>query len=159
MKSFALEVLRKSGARFSIRHVEQLAWKVIKGTRPELVKHGPLRLSLAWVTDKEIRKVNALYRGKNEATDVLSFSFVERNRPAQDGCIGELLISTETLKRQAKEQKHSMLVEADVLLVHGVLHILGHDHERPQQLAAMLKLEKKYLGDKAGLIARSLVET
>lgn len=85
--------------------MEQLAWKVIKGARPELVKHGPLRLSLAWVTDKEIRKVNALYRGKNEATDVLSFSFVERNRPAQDGCLGELLISTETLKRQAKEQK------------------------------------------------------
>jgi len=159
MKSFSLEVLRKSGARFSVRHLEQLAWKVIKGTRPELTKCGPLRLSLAWVTDREIRKVNALYRGKNEATDVLSFSFIERNRPATDGCIGELLISTETLKRQAKAQKHRIQIEADVLLVHGVLHILGHDHERPAQLAAMLKLEKKHLGDKAGLIARSLAES
>lgn len=159
MKPFALEVLRKSGARFSVRHLEQLAWKVIKGARPELPRYRPRRLSLAWVTDRQIRKVNALYRGKNEATDVLSFSFIERGRPAQDGCLGELLISTETLKRQAKEQKHRIQVEADILLVHGILHILGHDHERAHELAAMLKLEKKYLGDKAGLIARSLVET
>ncbi len=153
--ALSLDITRRSRVPFPAARFQLLARRVIKTVRPTLAKEH-LSLSLAWVSDAQIRKINATYRGKDSATDVLSFSFLERGRLPIDGGLGELIISVDTLKRQAKEQGHTQTVEADVLFVHGLLHILGFDHERKADLKKMLAWEKVFLGDKAGLISRSL---
>jgi probable rRNA maturation factor len=99
--------------------------------------------------------LNEAYRGKRYATDVLSFSappiFVQK------GHLGELVLCFSVLQRQARERGHRPEVELEVLLVHGVLHLLGMDHERGgKQAQNMAKLEKKLLQqDLSGLIARN----
>lgn len=153
--ALSLDITRRSRVPFPAASFQQLAARVIKTVRPSLAKEH-LFLSLAWVNDASIRKINARYRGKDMPTDVLSFSFLERGRLPIDGGLGELIISVDTLKRQAKEQGHAQALEAKVLFVHGLLHILGFDHERNTDLKKMLAWEKVFLGDKAGLIARSL---
>lgn len=72
--------------------------------------------------DREMRRVNSTYRGKDKATDVLSF-------PGDEGHLGDVLISVPTARRQAGEQGHAPERELKVLLLHGVLHCLGYDHE------------------------------
>ncbi len=112
-------------------------------------------LALAFVSDKEIQALNKQYRQKDAPTDVLSFSYLEDQ---DDETIGELIISLETAERQAKEQKHALEQEVQVLFVHGLLHILGYDHEEAEDLQEMRQLEQKVLGDKSGLIGRTVVE-
>jgi probable rRNA maturation factor len=99
--------------------------------------------------------LNRRYRGKAYPTDVLSFSAPEPFRRA--GHLGDLVICLPTLKRQAREQCHAPERELQVLLVHGVLHLLGFDHELgPKQAALMQRWEARLLDRPAsGLIARS----
>ena len=78
--------------------------------------------------DKEIKALNKQFRGKNKATDVLSFE-------AGEGAfaipvLGDIVISIETARRQAKAASHGLLEELTVLFVHGILHLLGYDHEK-----------------------------
>ena len=133
---------------------EQLAAvdpKAVLPTRQTLLKH--LRASQAAVglkgevavlltTDDGIRGLNRRFRKKNKATDVLSF-------PADgDGMAGDLAISLETAARQAAEQGHALGVELRVLILHGLLHLKGMDHEsddgamarREARLRTQLKL-------------------
>lgn len=81
------------------------------------------------VSDREIQEYNLQRRGKNKATDVLSFPIAE-NLPVPHKILGEVIISTETLERQAREIGHSSKDEFYRLVVHGILHLLGYDHER-----------------------------
>ncbi len=91
-----------------------------------------------------IQKLNQTYRGKSGPTDVLSF-------PAPDpfpalGVLGELVIGLPVLKAQARRLGHSASAELDVLLVHGLLHLLGLDHEKGEREAReMAKWEVKLL--------------
>lgn len=83
--------------------------------------------------DKEIKGLNKQFRGKNKATDVLSFE-------AGEGAfaipvLGDIVISVETARKQAKEEDHSLLEELTVLFVHGLLHLCGYDHERNEEEA------------------------
>lgn len=88
--------------------------------------------------------LNKNYRGKNYPTDVLSFPVPEPF--ARMGILGELVICLPVLKAQAVEQKHSASLELDILLVHGVLHLLGFDHELgPKQAREMASWEAKLL--------------
>lgn len=150
-----LEVTRRVRVRFPARHFRKLSRRVLTEIRPDLLSQSPI-LSLVWVSDAEIKRINGIYRGKPKPTDVLSFSFLNGKRLGSDNMLGELMISLETLKRQARQAGHTMATEADVLFVHGLLHILGFDHERPADLKKMLACERRFLGDKAGLISRSL---
>ena len=105
-------------------------------------------------------QLNHHYRGKDYATDVLSFTAPE---PFQRlGQLGELVICLPTLRKQAKEQGHPVGHELEVLLVHGVLHLLGLDHELgPKEAALMARWEEKILRglsrstQRRGLIRRS----
>jgi rRNA maturation RNase YbeY len=107
-------------------------------------------LSLSLVTDKSIRVLNRQWRKKDKATDVLSFPLLEvaeLRRASGAVELGDIVISLDAAKRQAAEQGHSLLDELDLLLVHGLLHLLGFDHElSPAEAARMRKLEKKILG-------------
>jgi rRNA maturation RNase YbeY len=89
-------------------------------------------LSLALVDDDEMQRLNRDYRGKDRPTDVLAFaqrddevSVVETH-----GLLGDVVIAVPTAERQAQERGHTLEHELTELLVHGILHLLGYDHER-----------------------------
>ena len=115
-------------------------------------------VSVVIADDEVVRELNLLHRGLDENTDVLSFSFThegeyygeeERGRhdpdfdfvlpPSEndDTSLGEIIISYPQTYRQAKQASHPAERELAVLLVHGVLHLLGYDHEEPGDEAAM----------------------
>jgi probable rRNA maturation factor len=77
-------------------------------------------LSIAFVNNATMRGLNRKFRGKNKTTDVLTF-------PGENSC--EIVISVDRAKRQAQNEKHSIATELRYLLLHGILHGLGYDHE------------------------------
>ena len=110
-----------------------------------------------------MRRLNRGYRKKDYATDVLSFPAPAIFR-REGGVLGELVLCTAVLKQQAREQGHSPARELDVLIVHGILHLLDFDHERgPKAAAEMARWEARLLGPvkssklpaSQGLIARA----
>ena len=90
-------------------------------------------------TDLELRELNRSFRGKDKATDVLSF-------PSEGSYLGDLAISVQTARRQAKEFQVSLQEELIRLIIHGILHLHGYDHEAvsKSEAAKMRRLEKKY---------------
>lgn len=101
-------------------------------------------LNVVFVNDQYIQALNKSYRNKDRPTDVLSFSY-------DDGdLVGEVYISVETAEKQAKDHNHSLLDELIKLIVHGILHIHGHDHEKDDEYKKMFAIEKRVLGKIAG---------
>jgi probable rRNA maturation factor len=117
------------------------------------------------VDDREIKRLNLLYRGKDRATDVLSFpwnaqprqgSTRPRSKPARPGhanrsaqervalefknFLGDIVISVDTAKRNARQEGHSTLNEIRWLILHGLLHLLGYNHECDQGEMTRLEL-------------------
>jgi probable rRNA maturation factor len=108
-------------------------------------------VSVLLTGDAAIRMLNRKYRRKDKATDVLSFPAAE----TAEGVAGDLVISLETALMQAEERGHTLEMEIKVLLLHGLLHLAGYDHEadngRMHRKEARLRRE---LGLTAGLIER-----
>jgi len=104
-------------------------------------------LSLTLVGDDAIRKLNREHRGKDKATDVLSFPLYDASAPAPIGLperlLGDVVISVETARRQAAEYGAPLENEIHRLLIHGLLHVLGHDHEKRAERAAMEAEERR----------------
>ena len=105
-------------------------------------------LNVVFVNDKYIRALNKAYRSKDKPTDVLSFIY-DYDRD-EEGIIGEVYISVETAKRQAKDHKHPLSDELTKLVIHGILHVHGYDHEKDEDYEKMYKVEKGVLGKLAG---------
>ena len=82
---------------------------------------------IAFVSDRKMRELNGTFRGKNLTTDVLSFPF-EADEFDQD-MLGDIAISLEQAARQAKENNLTFLTEIKQLILHGILHLCGYDHE------------------------------
>jgi probable rRNA maturation factor len=114
-------------------------------------------ISLVITGQEQIQELNRKYRGKDRPTDVLSFAMTgqkEEEEPAAfidppDGQLhlGEVIISYPQAEIQAREQGHSIRKEMAILIVHGVLHILGYDHEKPEMKPAMEAREKAILAE------------
>jgi len=86
-------------------------------------------VSISLVSDEEMRELNKKYREKDSPTDVLSFPTVGTPPPKGIFPMGDIVISTETAERQATENAHSLERELTFLTIHGILHLLGLDHE------------------------------
>ena len=84
------------------------------------------QVTVLLTTDAAIARLNGEFRGKKKATDVLSFPAAGVGAA---GMAGDLAVSVETARRQAAEQGHSLAVEIKVLVLHGLLHLAGFDHE------------------------------
>ena len=106
-------------------------------------------MTVAIVPDARIRALNRRYRGKAGATDVLSF-------PADEpGVLGDVLIAAGVARRQAREAGHSLQTEIRVLALHGLLHLLGYDHEHDDgQMARLERRLRRRGGLREGLIER-----
>jgi probable rRNA maturation factor len=104
-------------------------------------------LSVALVDDEEMAHLNQQYRGASGATDVLSFGCDDPCPTPGDEPItlGDVVIAPAVAERQASELGHSIEHELDVLLVHGVLHLLGYDHEAEGDAGAMAAREAALL--------------
>jgi len=101
-------------------------------------------LSIALVGDPEIRALNGRWRGKPKPTDVLSFSLVEGDHAERRaGLLGDVVISVETAARQARARRRGLDDTVAKLLLHGVLHLLGHDHEDDDDARRMQAEERR----------------
>lgn len=117
------------------------------------LKLPPSELSLSLVRDARIRTLKREYFGIDAATDVLSFPAGDFPGPGRQP-LGDIVISLDTARRAAKEFDTSYERELALYLAHGLLHLLGHDHQTPADARKMGRLERKLLGH-AGMLSRS----
>ena len=134
-----VEIARRgAGKKHPSRKLEKIADAILK-----LVGRDQDELSLALIGNSEMRRLNARYRHKDYPTDVLSFP-IEGTVAAESNLLGDVIISVEKARQQAKERRHSLDLEMATLLIHGIVHLLGYDHERSAKDArAMGRVEKK----------------
>lgn len=114
------KILNKAIKKFGKKH---------KNNLPQIEE-----VSLALVGETEMKKLNKQYRGKNKSTDVLSFDY------------GEIIICVPVAKTQAKAHNLSFTKEVNLLFTHGLLHVLGYDHEKAKDNLEMRKAEQVILG-------------
>lgn len=110
---------------------------------------GPAELGVLVTGDEEVRELNRLYRDMDSTTDVLSFALTEGGDfvAPPDGIshLGEVIISYPQAQRQAQEMGKGTSREVALLLVHGILHLLGHDHAEPDEERQMRARETALL--------------
>ena len=101
--------------------------------------------TIAFVSDTKMRGLNRDFRGKNSTTDVLSFPYEADEFDVDDGFLGDILISLEQAQRQSIENNLTLENEVKQLILHGILHLLGYNHETDngEMNELELKLRKK----------------
>jgi probable rRNA maturation factor len=115
----------------------------------------PVELSIVITGNDEIQQLNHMYKGKDEPTDVLSFAMIdEGNMNGPEGFIvppdgikhlGEIIISYPKAVEQSGELGHDVLRELVILLIHGILHLFGYDHESDEDAAVMQQNESEII--------------
>ncbi|WP_434389393.1 rRNA maturation RNase YbeY [Melittangium boletus] len=145
-----VQVAHPQGKRFA-KQVTDLAEAFL-----EKLELTGCELSISLVGDHAIRRLNRTWRKKDKATDVLSFPAGEAPKgtpgPRQ---LGDIVISLDTAKVQAKEYERTLESEVARYLAHGLLHLLGHDHERPKDAQRMARAEEQLLGA-SGMVGDSV---
>ena len=127
-----IEINNKANHKINLKLVEKVITVFAK------VYKINKEISLAFVSDAEIKKLNLTYRGINKATDVLSFS--------GDGeSLGEIIIDYKQVKRQAGDFKNSAEQELIFILVHGLFHLIGHDDKTDGDREKMIKIGEKFI--------------
>lgn len=102
-------------------------------------------VNIVLVDDRAIRRLNRRYRGKDRPTDVLSFSYLEGDAAPADGVVGDVFVSHETLARDARRLGVAAPDLALRIVVHGMLHVIGYDHESDADAARMERRERALL--------------
>ena len=126
--------LKKSGARINVFNKQQKISVDVASLRTfvqQIARRVELssECSVVLVDDQTIRKYNLQFRGKRAATDVLAFPYLKEEWEKGEPYQGDVLISVETANRQ---KTRSLLEEMKVLSLHGILHLIGYDHEKDQ---------------------------
>ena len=123
-------------------------------------------IAVALVSDQHIRRLNRAFRGKDSATDVLSFPAADSRVTSAvrrmdawraEFPLGDIVIATGVAKRQARAAGHPYATELRVLALHGLLHLLGYDHDDPKDRGRMARAEGRFRrkgGLREGLISR-----
>ena len=112
-------------------------------------------VSVLLTTDREIRRLNRQFRGIDKATDVLSFP-ADASLTGAEKIAGDLAISVPTARRQSHAQGHALTCELKILMLHGLLHLAGYDHETDSgEMARREKRLRAQLGLPQGLIERT----
>ena len=114
---------------------------------------SPVELGLVIAGDETVHELNRSYRSVDSTTDVIAFALSERSAkdepfvapPDEVIHLGEVIVSYPQAKRQADEQRHPLEREVALLVAHGVLHLLGYDHELPEQAHKMRAMEARVL--------------
>jgi len=140
--SVTVQVTHAQGKRFG------KPLRLLAETFLERLELTGCELSISLVGDHAIRRLNRTWRKKDKATDVLSFPAgdLPKGTPGPKP-LGDVVISLDTAKRQAKEYERTLEAELARYLAHGLLHLLGHDHERPKDAQKMARAEERLLGE------------
>ena len=103
-------------------------------------------VSIVTVTDEEMRRLNRQFRAVDAPTDVLSFpSDPEPDNEAEEPYLGDLVLAVPYIQRQAEAEQHDINDELILAVVHGTLHLLGYDHETPENQSAMWDMQARAL--------------
>ena len=151
---------RRGGVRVSVTDEAGRAMR-LPGLAAWLARVAPARargtVTIALVSDARIRTLNRRYRGKDSVTDVLSFAY-DASRPAASPPqrhLGDIVIARGVASRQASAAGHPVPAELRILALHGLLHLLGYDHERDSgQMARLERKLRRKGGLETGLIER-----
>lgn len=141
--------------RNSVRTIDVDESKLVKNAQTILnfLKYNDFDLGILLTTNKTIKRYNKEFRHKDKATDILSFAYHTELKAGQrikakseeDKNLGDLIISLEYVKKDAQKWKQTYEHRMEILLVHGICHLLGHDHEKDEEYAVMDALEQKLL--------------
>ncbi len=132
------------------QEMEKMLLTVLNEAAAALAIEPTAEVSLVLADDSYIQELNYQYRGKNTPTDVLSFALNEGDEPEiingpEENLLGDIIISLETAQRQAVDYGHSLERELGFLTIHGLLHLLGYDHEKEEQRQSMRAEEDRIL--------------
>jgi probable rRNA maturation factor len=136
-----IEINNLSGFKINKKNFSTVAKKVLLGEN-ERIKS----LSLAFVDKEEIKKLNKKYRGKNKSTDVLSFGEDSKCQipNSEFNYLGEVVICPAVVKENAKKYGAPFSREIIKVFVHGILHLLGYDHEASEKEAKEMEAKEKH---------------
>lgn len=126
--------------KIALADFQEFADKAIRSIREAEGKNA----TVAFVSDRKMRELNRMFRGKNSTTDVLSFPYEPDEFEEPTETLGDIVISTEQAQRQAAENNLTLELEIKQLILHGLLHICGYDHETDS--GEMNRLELKLRG-------------
>ena len=140
-----LEISNRQELFLPDQEMKEMFEEIIEKTLTSENREENFEVSLSLVTPEEIKELNKQYRGKDRATDVLSFPVEELFQPGEEKILGDIVISTEAVMEQAREYSHSVEREIAYLFLHGLLHLLGYDHLESEDKEKMRKVEKEIL--------------
>ena len=136
-----------NNTNYEIKDEIKIMKKILKrALKSEKIKNASFNVIL--IDDKEITKINKMYRKKDKPTDVISFALEDNKKSISaynKRILGDIYISVETAKKQAKEYNHSLKRELCFLSVHGLLHLLGYDHIEEKDEKIMFKKQELIL--------------
>lgn len=144
--NISVDVRNASTAASVPDEAEILAW--IRAVLASQVERGPVELSVLVVDEEEGRALNREWRGKDKATNVLSFGAGDETVGPPGGrprCLGDIVVCAPLVEREAAAQGKVVADHWAHLLVHGTLHLLGYDHERDEDAREMEALERRIL--------------
>jgi len=129
------------------KYVDEITEVLYKGL--DIMKVENAYMSVVIVDNKKIHEINKTYRNVDRPTDVISFAFEDNEgiTPNNMRILGEIYLSVEKAKEQAKEFGHSEKREVCYLSIHGLLHLLGYNHEEDEEKKVMRSLEEKILNE------------
>ena len=143
-----VEVTGVAVPRFSKREIASFTRQVLLALEKlDRLEEEITEVSIAFIDDDAMREINQKFRKKSKTTDVLTFPADDSyNEPSATGRpLGDIVISVDQARRQAADEKHSLSTEIRYLVVHGVLHALGYDHETDRGEMNALEIEVRAL--------------
>ena len=145
----ALTIVREDGDWTGMEPLET----AIRGSAAALASHPACErargaeASVALASDARVRALNGTYRGKDAPTNVLSFPFQDPpGASSEESYLGDVVLAAETVRKEAQERGIPPLHHVQHLVVHGLLHLLGYDHESEAEADEMERVEAEILG-------------
>ena len=139
-----VEVTGVAVPRFSKREIASFTRQVLLALEKlDKLEEEITEVSIAFIDDDAMKELNQKFRKKSKTTDVLTFPADDSyNEPSATGRpLGDIVISVDQARRQAADEKHSLATEVRYLVLHGVLHALGYDHETDRGEMNALEIE------------------
>jgi len=139
-----VEVTGIAVPRFSRREIAQFVRQVLLALeKRDRLEEEITEVTIAFIDDASMTELNKKFRGKGKTTDVLTFPADDSyNEPSATGKpLGDIVISVDQARRQAADEKHSLATEVRYLVLHGLLHSLGYDHEADKGEMNALEVE------------------
>ena len=140
----------------------------LQPVKPELIEHAALTtlahqstdgdLTIVLTDDAQLHQLNRDYLGVDAPTDVLSFPASETDPETGVSYLGDVIVSIPRAEAQSQSAGHPLEAELQLLVVHGVLHLLGHDHAEPEDKARMWSAQAQVL-ERLGLAGLEIIES